>query len=194
VMEDDVSFPRVYQAFAVPGYGHEDWVALDTLAYLLADGDSSRIQRALVRDGRLAQDADSYLYPTALCGVFGFVATARSEIEPEALESALRQVLDDVARDGVAEDEVTGAVRRARRDHASELATVEERADALAYAATVLGDPEALNRVMEAYERVTPADVQRVAARYLTADRAATLVVVPGEEMEEDDEEVADAA
>jgi zinc protease len=193
-MEDDVSFPRVYQAFAVPGYGHEDWVALDTLAYLLADGDSSRLQRALVRDGLLAQDADSYLYPTALCGVFGFVATARSEIEPEQLESAIRRVLDDVVRDGVTDDEVTGAVRRARRDHASEMAMVEERADALAYAATVLGDPDALNGVMDAYERVTPADVRRVAAEYLSPDRAATLVVVPGEEMEEEDEEVADAA
>jgi zinc protease len=196
VMEDDVSFPRVYQAFAVPGYGHEDWVALDTLAYLLADGDSSRLQRALVRDGRLAQDADTYLYPTALCGLFGFVATARSEIEPEALEATIRQVLDDVVRDGVTDDEVTGAVRRARRDHASELATVEERADSLAYAATVLGDPDALNRVMEAYERVTAADVQRVCAQYLPPERSATLVVVPGEEQDDadDEEEVADAA
>jgi zinc protease len=194
-MEDDVSFPRVFQAFAVPGYGHDDWVALDTLAYLLADGDSSRLQRALVRDGRLAQDVDTYLYPTALCGLFGIVATSRSGITPEALEDAFRRVLDDVARDGVSEDEVTGAVRRARRDHASEMATVEERADALAYAATVLGDPDALNRVMEAYERVTTDDVRRVAAQYLAADRAATLVVVPGAESDEDDdEEVADAA
>jgi zinc protease len=195
-MEDDVSFPRIFQAFAVPGYGHDDWVALDTLAYLLADGDSSRLQRALVRDGRLAQDVDTYLYPTALCGLFGAVATARSGITPEQLEEAVRRVLDDVAENGVSEDEVTGAVRRARRDHASEMATVEERADALAYAATVLGDPDALNRVMEAYERVTVDDVRRVAAQYLAPDRAATLVVVPGEESEEEDggEEVADAA
>ncbi len=196
-MEDDVSFPRIFQAFAVPGYGHADWVALDTLAYLLADGDSSRLQRALVRDGRLAQDVDTYLYPTALCGLFGIVATSRSGITPEQLEEAVRRVLDDVAQNGVTDDEVLGAVRRARRDHASEMATVEERADALAYAATVLGDPDALNTVMEAYERVTPEDVRRVAAQYLPPDRAATLVVVPGEGSEDDDtddEEVADAA
>jgi zinc protease len=196
VMEDDVSFPRIYQAFACPGYGHADWVALDTLAYLLADGDSSRLQRALVRDGRLAQDVDTYLYPTALCGLFGFVATARSEVQPEQLEDAVRRVLDEIVRDGVTQDEVTGAVRRARRDHASEMATVEERADALAYAATVLGDPDGLNRVMDAYEQVTPEDVRRVAGAYLAAERGVTLVVVPGEaaEGEEDEEEVADAA
>ncbi len=194
-MEDDVSFPRVCQAYAVPGYGEDDWVPLDVLAYLLADGDSSRLQRALVRDGRLAQDTDTYLYPTALCGLFGVVATARSGIEPERLEAAIRRVLDDVARDGVTGDEVTGAVRRARRDHASEMATVEERADALAYAATLLGDADALNRVMAAYERVTADDVRRVAARYLAAERAATLVVVPrADSTPDEDEEVADAA
>ncbi|HEX2209282.1 MAG TPA: pitrilysin family protein, partial [Longimicrobium sp.] len=192
-MEDDVSFARVYLAYAVPGYGTDDWVALDALAYLLADGDSSRLQRALVRDGRLAQDVDTYLYPTTLCGVFGFVSTARSEIDPQAIEDAIRRVLDDVARDGVTEDELTGAVRRVRRDHVGQLATVEERADALAYAATVLGDPEELNRVLDAYTKLTVDDLRRVAAEYLSAERGATLVVLPIADAE-DEEEVRDAA
>lgn len=194
-MEDDVSFPRIYMAYTVPGYGTDDWVAMDALAYLLADGDSSRLQRALVRDGRLAQDVDTYLYPTALCGMFGIVCTARSEIDPQALEDAVRRVLDDVARDGVTDDELTGAVNRVRRDHVGQLATVEERADALAYAATVLGDAEALNGVLDAYTRLTTDDMRRVAAEYLSADRCATLVVLPSEDSEEDDEEeVRDAA
>jgi len=189
-MEDDVSFPRVYAAWAVPGYGTREWVALDVLAYLLADGDSSRLQRALVREGRLAQDVDSYLYNTALCGVFGVVCTARSGIEPQALESAVRRVLDEVAADGVSDDEVLGAVRRVRRDQVSELAMVEERAEALAYAATVLGEPEALERVMDLYPAVTPEEVRRAAEEWLGAHRAATLVVVPRAGAEE----VADAA
>jgi zinc protease len=180
VMEDDVSFPRVYCAWAVPGYGTREWVTLDVLAYLLSDGDSSRLQRALVREGRIAQDVDAYLYPTALCGVFGVVATARTGIAPEALETAVRRVLDEVAGGGVSDDEVLGAVRRARRDQVSELATVEERAEALAYAATVLGDPAALEEVMDLYAQVTPDDVRRAAAEWLGAHRGATLAVVPG--------------
>jgi zinc protease len=178
-MEDDVSFPRVYAAWAVPGYGTREWVALDVLAYLLADGDSSRLQRALVREGRLAQDVDSYLYPTALCGVFGIVCTARSAVAPQALEQAVRRVLDEVANDGVTDDEVLGAVRRVRRDQVSELAMVEERAEALAYAATTLGEPEALERVMDLYAAVTPEEVRRAAEAWLGAHRGATLVVVP---------------
>jgi zinc protease len=192
VMEDDVSFPRIMQAFAVPAYGTPDWIALDVLAYLLADGDSSRLQRALVRDGRLAQDVDSYLYPTALCGVFGFVATARSEVEPEALEHAIRQVVDEVIANGVTDEELTGAVRRVRRDQVSELATVEERADALAYAATVLGDADAVHTVLDGYAEVTTDDLRRVAAEYLVPERGATLVVIPRPGQDDEDEEADD--
>jgi predicted Zn-dependent peptidase len=192
LMEDDVSFPRIMQAFAVPAYGTRDWIALDVLAYLLADGDSSRLQRALVRDGRLAQDVDSYLYPTALCGVFGFVATARSEVQPEALEHAIRQVVDEVIANGVTDEELTGAVRRVRRDQVSELATVEERADALAYAATVLGDADAVHTVLDGYAEVTTDDLRRVAAEYLVPERGATLVVVPRPGQDDEDEEADD--
>ncbi len=178
-MPDEVSFPRLYQAFSVPRYGTRDWVALDVLAYLLGDGESSRLQRALVRDGQIAQDVDTWLYPTERCGVFGVVATARTGVEDARLEDAVRRVLDDVSRGGVTEEEVLGAVRRVRRDQVAELATVEQRAEELAYAATVLGSPEALSEVTDLYASVTPDDVSAAAARWLDASRAATLAVVP---------------
>jgi len=185
-MEDDVSFPRLYEGYAVPGYGNPEWVALDVLAYLLADGDSSRLYRALIREGQLAQEVDTYLYPTALCGVFGIVATARAEVPPDALEGEIRRVLDEIARGEVTDEELIGAVRRVRRDHVAELATVEERAEALAYAATVLGEADAVNRVAEMYEAVTAAEVRAAAERWLASDRAARLTVVPAD-VEEDE-------
>jgi zinc protease len=188
-LPDRVTFPRVYRAWDVPAYGTDDWVALDVLAYLLADGESSRMQRALVRDGRIAQETDTYLYPTELRGLFGAVATSRSGVPAEALEEAIGRTLAEVAAGGVTEEEVTAAVRRVRRDQVADLATVEGRAEALAYAATTLGGAERLDEVMEAYARVTPQDVARVAAEHLAPDAGATVVVVPAGQ-----EEARDAA
>jgi zinc protease len=185
VMPDRVTFPRIYSAHATPAYGTADWNALDVLAYLLADGESSRLQRSLVRESQLAQEVDTYLLPTELVGIFGLVATARSGADVEAIEARIDAEIERIVRDGVDPDEFAGAVRRVRRDQLAALSTVEDRADALAYAATVLGDAEALNRVIEQYRAVTPDDVVRVAAEYLRG--GATLVVVPAEE-------VADAA
>lgn len=178
-MTDRVSFPRAYRAHATPGYGSADWVALDVLSYLLADGESSRLQRRLVRDTELAQDIDTYLYPTELAGIFGVIATARSGVEASRLRDSIDEVMREVAGNGVSGDEVDGAIRRARRDHLASLATMEGRADELAYAATVLGAAEALPELLESYTTVTADDVQRVAAAHLALDSAALLSVVP---------------
>lgn len=181
-LADAVSFPRVHRAWAVPPYGTPEWVALDVLAYLLADGESSRLQRALLRDAPLAQEVDTWLYPTALHGVWGWTATARAGVPPERLEERVAAVLREVAEAGVSEAEVAAAVRRVRRDTVAELAMLENRAEALAYAATVLGEADAVNRVLAAYGDISAGEVQRLAAEQLRPDRGVTVTVVPEED------------
>lgn len=188
-IEDRVSFPRAYRAFAVPPYGSEAWVALDVLCYALGDGESSRLQRALVRETQLAQDVDSYLYPTALAGIFGLVATARSGVEPERLQAEVERVLAEVIEHPLEDEEVEGAVRRARRDQIAGLSTVEDRAEELAYATTVFGEAGALSDILDRYARVTPDSIREAAARYLGPDSGASLFVVPAPEMEMDEED-----
>lgn len=179
---DEVSFPRLYRAYAVPPYATPDWVALDVLAYLLADGESSRLQRSLVREGLLAQDVDTYLYPTELAGVFGIVATARSGVLASQLERELDRSVAEVVTHGVDAAELQGAVRRARRDQIADLATVEGRAEELAYATLVLGSADAFRGVLGLYGAVGPEDIQRVATEYLDPERGVTLSVVPAGE------------
>jgi zinc protease len=185
ILPDRVTFPRLYLAHSTPPYGSRDWNSLDVLAYVLADGESSRLQRALVREAQVAQEVDTYLLPTELAGVFGIVATARSGVEAEAIEDRVRAELRRLVEGGVERDELEGAVRRVRRDQLAGLANVEDRAEALAHAATVLGDAEALNSVLDGYLQVTPEDVVRVADEFLLRSGGAVLSVVPGEDADE---------
>ncbi|MDR0787442.1 MAG: insulinase family protein [Gemmatimonadota bacterium] len=180
VMEDRVTFPRIYHATAVAPFGSDDWVALDVLSYLLADGESSRLQRTLIREEQIAQDVDTYLYPTQLTGIFGFVATSRSGVEPDRLIAAIDKVVAGVAEGGVTEVELEGAIRRARKDQLQTFSTVEDLADELAYVTTVLGAPEQLEELVNRYVEVTAEDIARVARRYLAPERRATVIVIPG--------------
>jgi zinc protease len=180
VLPDRVSFPRVYEAAAVAPYGSPDWISLDVLSYLLADGESSRLQRTLIRELQLVQDIDTYLYPTQLAGIFGIVATARSGVSGERVQEEIERVLESVGRAGeITEEEVAGSVRRARRDHINSLATVEERAEELAYAETVLGGAGHLEEVLNGYAAVTVERVREAAERYLGRPARAVLTVVP---------------
>ena len=52
-------------------------------------------------------------------------------------------------------------------------------AEELAYAATVLGRPEALEELMAGYAEVGPDEVRDAALKYLRPDEGATIVVVP---------------
>lgn len=175
---DRVSFPRVYYAWSVPPYGSGDWIALDVLSYLLSDGESSRLQRSLVREKELVQQVDSYLYPTASAGIFGLVATARSGIGSDQICGAIDAVIEGLEMD-LTEEEVVGAIRQARRDQLNGLATVEGRAEELAYAATVLGDAGRVNEIMNAYADVTPERVIEVARRYLSPEYRSVVIVEP---------------
>ncbi|MQA90538.1 MAG: insulinase family protein [Gemmatimonas sp.] len=183
-LEDRVSFPRIYYAYAVPPFGTNEWIHLDVLSYLLADGESSRLQRSLIRDHELAQDVDTYLHPTELAGIFGIEATARSGVGPDRLRVAVDEVVEQIADGGVTDAEVVGAIRRVRRDHLNSLANVEERAEELAYASTVLSSAGRLEELLNAYATVEAEDVQRVAQTYLGVENRATVVVVPGGEDE----------
>lgn len=179
VLPDRVSFPRVYHGYTVPAYGTREWIALDALAYVLSDGESSRLQRALIRESEVAQDVDSYLYPTQLDGIFGIVATARSGVSAERLNAEIDSIVRAVLETEVDADELLGAIRRARKDHLSALATIEERADELAYATTILGDPGRLEEILNLYAEVTPEEILSVAQDYLTPERRSVVSVVP---------------
>ena len=175
---DRVSFPRVYHAHAVPGYGTRPWVALDVLSYLISDGESSHLQRQLVRNEQLAQEVDAFLYPTEAAGIFGVIATSRSGVEAEALDAAIDRVMEEVADGGFTDDELTGAIRRARRDHLGALSNVEERAEELAYAVTVLGSAERLEEVLDQYAAVGAAEIRQAATAIATSG-GARLTVLP---------------
>jgi zinc protease len=189
---DRVSFPRVYRAQATPAYGSRPWVVLDVLTYLLSDGESSHLQRQLVRSAQVAQDVDAFLYPTELSGIFGVTATSRSGVAPEVLDEAIDRVLGEVSDGKFTEEELVGAIRRSRRDQLAGLSNVEERAEELAYAATVLGSADALDEVMDLYATVTAEEI-RDAAGELLAGIGARLQVVPrdpsGDEEEYDVED-----
>ncbi|MBW3631293.1 MAG: hypothetical protein KY464_18670, partial [Gemmatimonadetes bacterium] len=85
----------------------------------------------------------------------------------------------DVAGGDFSEDDLTGAIRRARRDQLAALSNVEERADELAYAATVLGSAEALDDLLDAYSAVTSEDVREAAAGLVGDCSGARLRVLP---------------
>ncbi len=176
---DKVQFPRVYIFNHAPAFGQVGFEAADVLAYLLADGKSSRLYRKLVYEMRIAQDVTAQVWPTEDCGLSFIVATARPGVAAEALETAILETLDGVRQGRVTPRETEGGVNRALRELVNALDGVGPRSDAIATAATFLGRPDYVNELFDRVSSVDSEAVVAVANHWMSAERRAILHVLP---------------
>jgi predicted Zn-dependent peptidase len=84
-----------------------------------------------------------------------------------------------VASRGVTAAELKRARALLRSSVLHELGTHHGLAQALGQAEALLGDWREAGRALDLYAAVTPADVKRAVARYLTPARRNTVVLVP---------------
>ena len=180
VIEDRVPLPRHYFGFRAPCFGDPRLDALEIAAQILAGGKGSRLYRRLVREERIAQDIAFF--------ALGFVggasiaagqATVRPGVDPGLVERAFEEELERLGREPVTDDELARARALIETYELEALQRVEERADRLAMYATLLDDPEMINRQLSRYLAVGKAEIQAVAADVLRPDNRVVLTYVP---------------
>ncbi len=175
---------QVLMAFHVPAAGHPDLPALMVLDGFLSGfkgvapfdggggGRSSRLYRALVDRG-LATEVFSGLTPSIDPTLFRTSATARSGVDPSAVEAAVHAEIARLQDEPAGPAELNKVRRQAQAQFVYLRDGVFRRAMALGAFATV-DRPETLYALVEGVARVTADDVTRVARAYLT-DRRRTV-------------------
>ncbi len=159
---------------------HPDTPALGVLARILGDGQSSRLNQALVRGSELALQASAGHTPRLGPGLFQFTLIGSQGVEGETLLEALDDEIERLLRDGVSESEVSRARNRTLASTVLSRQTVMGVAEALQAANHFHGSPEAASTVLDEIAAVTPDDVMRVARTYLVPTQRAVVFTVPG--------------
>lgn len=173
--------PAVHLAWKVPAHPHPDADALDLLAEILGSGDSSRLEKRLVRQGTLASGYSAGTHGRRDSDLFQ-VYVELAEPGPAAIAETKKRIREEIlaiAASGVSEEEL----RRARVAFETGWVVAAEsparRAELLAMFETYYGDANKLAEVLPNYRKVTAADVQRVARTLLTWDREVEIDVLP---------------
>lgn len=180
VVEDQVPLPRVYLGFRAPRLADPRLDALDMAGQILAGGKGSRLYVRLVREERLAQDVA--LFSLGLVEGASMTigwATVRPGVEIARVEAAYLEELDRLTREPVSEDELLRARALIETDELAALQRVDERADRLSMYATLLDDPDLVNRQLERYLSVTPERILEAARDVFRAENRAVLTYVP---------------
>ncbi|TWI69980.1 putative Zn-dependent peptidase [Pseudoduganella lurida] len=153
-------------AYKVPRLDSPDHYALDVLQSLLTEGKTSRLYKALVETGlatSVGTDATDGFDP----GLLYVFAVAANGVDGAKVETALLAEIDNVVQHGVKAEELQ-AVKNKKLVNLYRLQeTINGKAQQLGNYEVFFGDWRKLFAAPADYEKLTAAEIQAVAARYL---------------------------
>jgi zinc protease len=171
--------PAVASAFKLPTRGHADTYALQIAFDILSAGESSRMYRKLVYEEQSAVAAQAQLLLLEGPSIGFLFGVANQGKDVKEVARSIRAVVDGLAAAPPSKEELD----KVRNTIVSRLVTgrqtMQEKADDLAAAASLLGDPARYNTELARYQAVTPADVQRVVKQYLGEPAETRLFIQP---------------
>ena len=170
---------RVDIAWVGPPADSADFDALDVLTDVLAGGRSARLNQVLVREKQIATTAGIFLDESRGPSLFQTFATVVPGKNAADVEATIYEEVEKVKTTPVADWEMEKARNSVRRNAANTVLSSLQRAIELGQDALFYNDPNRINTSTERIQKVTAADVQRVAAKYLTKENRSVIITTP---------------
>jgi zinc protease len=167
VQKPSVTAANLMFAYHVPATSSADYYPLEMLANILGNGESARLNRALVDEQQLATDVFTYLPQSFDPNLFYIYAVASNTATAEKLEKAIVKEINRVIVEGVTENELMREKNRAQVELYRTLATINGKANTLGTYALYFGDHNKMFTAIDEIGAVTIEDIQRVASQYL---------------------------
>jgi len=183
-VEMDVKESIFEFGYPIPGLLHKDIPALDVLAIILGQGESSRLFKNLRLEKGLVTAISSYSYTPVYGGTFSIVFALESEKEGfvDKLKNIFKEIkteLDNIMKGDVIEGEIDKAKNILLSEKVYERETVEGYGRKLGHLVSVTGGFDFENIYFKNLAKVTKVDVINVLNKYIEPGRVTLSSVVP---------------
>jgi zinc protease len=171
--------PILMIAYHVPESASPDYYALTLLQTILFSGQSSRLYQRVVDKDQLAIGVN---------GGFGFSfdpnlltisAQPKAGIDPQIVEKAVYEELDRVKKEEVTDQEFEKAKNIVLAGFYRQMSTISGRANTLGAYEVFFGDYHKLFTAVDSYNKVSKADLQRVAQKYFGEKNRTVATLIP---------------
>jgi predicted Zn-dependent peptidase len=168
----ETSQPFYVEGYHRPNYRDPDDAVYDAIMDVMSNGRTSRLYRSLVRDKRIAaMSAGGYGLPgTKYPNLVYFYAIPVAGHTPEEMGVAIQAELERLKKEDVSDDELKMVKTRAKAELIRGLGDNQGLAFELGTYQARYGDWRELFRDVERIDKVSKADIRRVAEKTFTAE------------------------
>jgi predicted Zn-dependent peptidase len=167
--------PMIVQAYHIPAQGTPEFYAVDMLNQLLAQGESSRLNRSVVEEKQLALFSGAFTYEVEDPGLTMAYSLANMGIDPKQVEDAMNAEFDRVKNELITEEEFQKLRNQVESDFVQANSTVAGIAESLANYHMYYGDANLINTEIKRYLAVTKEDIMNAAKKYYNPNNRVVL-------------------
>lgn len=170
-------------AFRVPGADHKDTAALDMLAMILGQGDSSRLAKKLRLEKAVTNSIGSGTFTPKDGGLFTISGSLNIDNFQEAID-LLKQEIEGMLSAPPSADEMRRAITNLESEEFYAMETIEGVARKAGSFENLMGDYAYFQKFLKQIYALKPEDIMKVARKYLTPKTMTFVAMVPRQEKE----------
>jgi zinc protease len=179
---DNIQLPALIISYRAPKPFTKDAYAMDLLAQLLSQGNSSRLRNALVDKQQKAVEVGAFPMPSEDPGVVMMFAIANMGIKNAELETAMNEEIEKVRTTLISDEEYKKLMNQIESDFINQNRRILGIIENLATNYTYLKNTNLVNTELALYQQVTKEDIMRVAKQYLTKENRLVVDYLPKSE------------
>jgi zinc protease len=181
VRDANAKTPGFYFGWLIPKTRTPEHYALELAVSLLADGESSRLERLLIRDRAVAQRVSAWTRDHVGPDELSVSAVLTEKAELAQVEKLVEAEIEKLAKQPAPAAELAKVKRRVRSAFVFGLQTNLSRATRLGEYESYFGDARLLARELALYQAVTAEQIQAAVKKYLGPERRQLVEVLPAE-------------
>lgn len=167
-VQKDVATPYMMIGYKTPESKNEDYYALNILSSVLSSGNSSRLYAALVDQKQLATEVFTNFGDTFDPNLFNVYAVANKDVKDSDLEQAIYTEIEKIKKEGISEKELQKIKNQKLMEFYSQVETINGKSNNIGTYEVFFGDYRKMFDAPDKYNKITVADVQKVANKYFT--------------------------
>lgn len=178
VKHKDLKESNFNLAFPAPSIKHKDVAALDVMAMVLGQGETSRLFSKLRLQSSLVSSVSSYSYTPQDPGLLA-LSFKVLEQDPKIAFEGIYHEIEKIKNEEVSWEEIRKSIINISSEQFYSIETVDGIASKIGSSQFYMNDSLAHEKYLKTIQKITPKDVMRVAKKYLDPKVASYSVLGP---------------